>query len=163
MKRIVLSWIVLMISISSFSQKKVTVRGGTIIQLEAVNNVKGRTAKIGDLVDFAVTTDLMVDGYCVIPKGKMVKGKVFEAKKSSIAGTKGRLGIHISRIILDNGESLFFSDSDVRIQGKNRTPLAVVTCLFVWPCIFIPGSKAEMPVGYTVDAMVSSNTEITVE
>ena len=42
---------------------------------------------------------------------------------------------------------------------KNRTPLAVVLGCLVWPCIFIPGTKAQMPQGYEVEAMVASNTE----
>ena len=51
-------------------------------------------------------------------------------------------------------------NTDVRINGKNRTPLAVVTGILLWPCIFIPGSKAVMPAGYDVQATVASNTTV---
>ena len=91
--------------------------------------------------------------------GTIVKGKVVEARKSTVAGTKGRLVISIQRMTLPNGSPLFFSDTTVRVYGKNKTPLAVVLGCFVWPCIFIPGSKAEMPQGYEIDAVVASNTE----
>ena len=92
-------------------------------------------------------------------RGTIVKGKVVEARKSSIAGTKGRLVISIQKMTLPNGNHLFFSDTTVRIYGKNKTPLAVVLGCLVWPCIFIPGTKAQMPQGYEVEAMVASNTE----
>ena len=59
----------------------------------------------------------------------------------------------------DYGTPLFFSDTNVRVYGKNKTPLAVVLGCLVWPCIFIPGTKAQMPQEYEVEAMVSSNTE----
>ena len=82
-----------------------------------------------------------------------------EASKSTIAGTKGKLVISIQKMTLPNGTPLFFSDTTVRVYGKNKTPLAVVLGCLVWPCIFIPGTKAQMPQGYEVEAMVSSNTE----
>ena len=43
---------------------------------------------------FRVVRDVMVEDVCVIPTGTLMKGKVTEAKKSSLAGTKGRLGIN---------------------------------------------------------------------
>ncbi|WP_337558611.1 hypothetical protein, partial [Prevotella sp.] len=77
-----------------------------------------------------------------------------------LAGTKGRLVINISSMNLPSGEPVFFTNTDVRINGKNRTPLAVVTGILLWPCIFIPGSKAVMPAGYDVQATVASNTTV---
>lgn len=110
-----------------------------------------------------MTSDVKVDGITVIERGSIVKGKVIEAKTSTIAGTQGRLVINLTSMNLSNGEPLYFTDSTVRIYGKNRTPVAVVTGLFVWPCIFICGSKAEMPAGYETIATVSNNIEITVK
>lgn len=62
-----------------------------------------------------------------------------------------------------SGEPIYFSNTEVRINGKNRTPLAVITGLFIWPCLFIPGTRAEMPAGYEVQATVAANTTINVE
>jgi hypothetical protein len=63
-------------------------------------------------------------------------------------------------LVLPSGEQIYFSNTAARLYGKNRTPLAVVTALFVWPCIFIPGTKAVMPEGYEIQAVVAANTEI---
>ena len=126
-----------------FAQEKrqITIKAGTIVPLQAIQQVKAADVEVGSIVDFRVTNDVTVDGVCAIPRGTIAKGKVTEAKKSSIAGTKGRLTISISNMILQSGEQIYFTGSDVRLYGKNRTPLAVVTCIFVWPCIFIPGSR----------------------
>lgn len=102
---------------------------------------------------------MTIDGKTVFERGTIVKGKVIEAKKSTIAGTKVRLVISIQKMTLPNGSPLFFSDTSVRVYGKNKTPLAVVLGCFVWPYIFIPGTKAQMPQGYEVEAMGASNTE----
>lgn len=135
-------------------------KAGTIVPMQAVNNVKAADVTVGQTVDFIVNHAVKANGQEVIPAGTLVKGKVTEAAKSSLAGTKGRLSINISNLALPSGDMVFFTNSDVRITGKNRTPLSVVLACLVWPCIFIPGSRAEMPAGYEVQAMVASNVEI---
>ena len=150
-------------SVVSYAQKKVTLKTGTIIPLQSVRQVKAADVNEGEYVDFRVVNDIMVDNHVVIEKGSIVKGVVNEACKSTIAGTKGRLVININQITLASGEHVFCSNSAARIYGKNRTPLAVITGLFVWPCIFIPGTKAVMPEGYEVHAYVAANTEISVK
>ncbi|MBQ6693476.1 MAG: hypothetical protein IJN24_01215 [Bacteroidaceae bacterium] len=146
----------------SFAQKKVIIKAGTIVPLQAVEKVKAADVNEGELVDFRVITDIIADGCIAVPKGTLVKGIVNEAKKSSIAGTKGRLTINIRNAILPSGDYLFFSNTTAKIYGKNRTPLAVVTSLFLWPCIFIPGTRAEMPEGYEIHAIVAANTEVSI-
>ena len=163
MKKVLLVLTLVMVSLTSFAQKQVTLKAGSIVPLQAINQVKAADVEEGQTVDFQVVQDVNVDGICAIPRGTLVKGKVSEARKSSLAGTKGRLVINISSMNLPNGEPVFFSNTDVRINGKNRTPLAVVTGLFIWPCIFIPGTKAVMPSGYEVQATVAANTTITVK
>jgi uncharacterized protein YfaP (DUF2135 family) len=163
MKKVLLALTLVIVSLTSFAQKQVTLKAGSIVPLQAINQVKAADVEEGQTVDFQVVQDVNVDGICAIPRGTLVKGKVSEARKSSLAGTKGRLVINISSMNLPNGEPVFFSNTDVRINGKNRTPLAVVTGLFFWPCIFIPGTKAVMPSGYEVQATVAANTTITVK
>ena len=150
-------------SVVSYAQKKVTLKTGTIIPLQSVRQVKAADVNEGEYVDFRVVNDIMVDNHVVIEKGSIVKGVVNEACKSTIARTKGRLVININQITLASGEHVYCSNSAARIYGKNRTPLAVITGLFVWPCIFIPGTKAVMPEGYEVHAYVAANTEISVK
>ena len=162
-KYLVLSLAFVMFSNIAFAQKKVTLKAGSIIPLQSVKQVMAAEVTEGQVVDFNVVQDVMVDGVCAISRGTLVKGKVAEAKKSSLAGTKGKLVITINNLILPDGEPLFFTNTDVRIYGKNRTPLAVVLGCICWPCIFIPGSKAVMPAGYEVQATVATNTTIVVE
>ena len=114
-KNLILSIALAVFSITSFAQKKVTIKAGTIIPLQSVKQVMAADVAEGQTVDFSVVQDVFFDGICAIPRGTLVKGKVSEARKSSLAGTKGRLVITINNLILPNGEPLYFTNTDVRI------------------------------------------------
>ena len=151
-----------LMSLSTFAQKEVTVKAGTLVPLQVVNYTKAADVKVGQKVAFRVSRDISVNGVTAIPYGTTVNGTVYEAKKSSWWGTKGRLGIKISEMFAPNGEMVPLSNGDVYVTGKNRTPTAVIVFLFVWPGGFICGSKAELPVGYEIQANVAANTLVTV-
>ena len=163
MKKLLVLFTFISFSFITFAQKMVTIKGGTIIPLEASQTVRAADVYEGKTVDFFVSRDIIVDDECIINRGTIVQGKVVEAQKSSIAGTKGRLWISVNNMLLPNGEPLYFTNTDIRIFGKNKTALAIVLACFAWPCIFIPGTRAEMPAGYEVQAIVASNTNIKVK
>ena len=77
------------------AQSKVTIKGGTVVPVSAVNNVRAAEVEVGQNVDFKVVRDVIVDGKVAIPAGTIAKGQVYEAKRSTAFGTKGRLGIHL--------------------------------------------------------------------
>ena len=145
-----------------FAQEKVTLKAGTIIPMVPTSGVKAADVNEGSTVMFRVTKDIVVDGKKVIENGTLVKGNVIEAKKSTVLGTKGRLVISIPKILLPNGEPIYLSEGTTRFYGKNKTPLAVGLGIFLWPCLFIPGTKAEMQEGYEVCPIVTANTEVVV-
>lgn len=162
MKKVFMCLALCLMSVATFAQKEVTVKAGTLIPLQIVNPVKAADVNVGQKVAFRVSRDINVDGVTAIPYGTTVNGTVYEAKKSSWWGTKGRLGIKISELITPNGEMVPLTNGDVYVTGKNRTTLSVVASLFVWPCCFICGSKAEIPAGYEIQANIAANTLVKV-
>ena len=162
MKKFVLSLALLALSSIVFAQKQVTIKGGTIVPVEAVKNVRATEVQVGQNVDFRVTRDIIVDGVVAIPVGTIVKGNVYEAKRSTAFGTKGRLGIKLRYLNLPSGDVVNFASSDVYIQGKNRTAISVI--VFCCTCLPFPcGSKAELTTGVEYDATVANNTTVTIE
>ena len=161
--KIILALLTLCINSVVGQEKAVhVIKAGTIVPLQAVSKVRGAFSDIDEIIDFKVSRNIMDGNNVVIPEGSIAKGKVYEAKRSSWWGTKGRLGIKINYVTLPNGEKVYFTASNIYITGKNRTPLAVILCLFCsWPCMFICGSRAEMPKGYEYDATVANDTSIT--
>ena len=99
------------VATSIFAQKKVTIKAGTIVPLQSINLVKAADVEEGQSVDFRVINDIKVGDDIAISKGTLVKGLVTEARKSTIAGTKGRLKISINNMILPNGDPIYFSNT----------------------------------------------------
>ena len=162
MKRFAISTLMFIMAIAVIAQKQVTIKGGTIVPLESTAKIKAADVNVGQTVDFRVSRDVLVDGIVAIPCGTIAKGTVYEAKRSTAFGTKGRLGIKVRYLTLPSGDNISFASSDIYIQGQNRTALSVVVFIFTllpFPC----GSKAVMPLGYEFDATVANNTTITIE
>lgn len=162
MKKFLFSAMFLLSSFGAFAQQSVVIKAGTIVPLEALKTVRATEVHEGETVDFKVSRDVNVDGKTVIPAGTLVKGTVYEAKRSTAFGTRGRLGIKLRYLILPSGDQVSFTSSEVYIKGVNRTPLSVI--IFCLTCLPFPcGGKAQMTAGYEVDATVASNTTVVVK
>ena len=164
MKRIFLLSFILVVCSFAHAQEKVNdyVKAGTVVPLVSMYEVKGRTAHIGDMVDFKVSRDVMSENKLVIPYGAIAKGEVYKANRSSWWGTQGKLGIPLKYVTLPNGKMIYLTNSDIYITGKNRTPLSVIlSCCVGLEFMFLCGSKAVMPAGYEYDARVANDTQIT--
>lgn len=152
-----------LMSLATFAQKEVTVKAGTLVPLQITNPTKAADVSVGQKVAFRVSRDINVDGVTAIPYGTIVNGTVYQAKRSSWWGTKGRLGIKITELYGPNGEMVPLTNGDVYVTGKNRTTLSVLLFCFVTiPACFICGSKAEIPAGYEIQANVAANTLVKV-
>ena len=150
-------------SVASFAQTEVTVKAGTLVPLQVVNYTKAVDVSVGQKVLFRVSRDINIDGVTAIPYGTTVNGTVYEAKRSSWWGTKGRLGIRVTEMYAPNGEMIPLQNGDLYVTGKNRTALSVLLfCFVTMPACFICGSKAEVPAGYEIQANVAANTVVKV-
>lgn len=164
MKKLFMCLVLCLLSVATFAQKEVNVKAGTQVPLQVINPTKAADVQKGQKVAFRVSRDINVDGITAIPYGTIVNGNVYEAKKSSWWGTKGRLGIKLDEIVMPNGVTIPLINGDVYVTGKNRTTLSVVLfALIIWPACFICGSKAEIPAGYEIQANVASNTTVRVD
>ena len=162
MKKFLFSAMFLLSSFGAFAQQSVVIKAGTIVPLEALKTIRAVEVHEGETVDFKVSREVTVDGKTVIPAGTLAKGTVYEAKRSTAFGTRGRLGIKLRYLTLPSGEQVSFTSSEVYIKGVNRTPLSVI--IFCFTCLPFPcGGKAQMKAGYEVDATVASNTTVVVK
>lgn len=144
------------------TKEQVTLKGGTIITVAAVENLKAANCNVGDRVNFKVVRDVKVDGKVAIAAGTLAFGKVTEAKRSSCFGTKGRLSINLSHLTLPDGETVPFTNSNINITGKNLTPVSIVVFCFTLlplPC----GTKAVLKAGTEYEAMIANTTLVEVE
>ncbi len=162
MKKLFFSFALCLLSVGMLAQKEVMVKAGTTVPLQVCNQVKAVDVVVGQKVAFKVSRDIKVGEVTAIPYGTIVNGTVYEAKRSSCFGTKGRLGISITEMSAPNGDVIPLNNGNVYVTGTNRTPLSVV--VFCLTCVPLPcGSKAQLPVGYEVQASVATNTKVKVE
>lgn len=162
MNRVLFVVFFLLNGVIAFAQKTVIVKAGTTVPLEALKTIRATEVHEEEFVDFKVSRDVKIDGVVAISAGTLAKGVIYEAKRSTAFGTRGRLGIKLRYLILPSGDQVNFTSSDVYIKGTNRTALSVI--IFCCTCLPFPcGGKAQMPEGYEVDAIVANNTNITIE
>jgi hypothetical protein len=83
-----------------------TLLNDTPLRMKLVKTVSSATAKIGDVVDFVATEDVILEGVTVLAKGSKVTGVVAEAEPKKHFGRGGRLAISISSAKLSDGEQL---------------------------------------------------------
>lgn len=161
MKKIAIFAAALCVAMSSFAQKDVTLKAGTMIPVKSQQSVKAADVEIGQTINFLVARDVNVDGVTVIPYGSIAKGTVTQAKKSSWFGTRGRLGIDVKTVTLPDGTVLPLTSNGVQIKGANRTTLSVLLFLFVTiPAAFIPGGRAEMPANYEIECQLATTATV---
>ena len=145
----------------SIAAQKVTIPAGTRVHCKLVSNVRGAKVDVGDKVQFTVSNDVIVDGKVAIKYGTPVVGTVYEAKRSSWWGTRGRLGIKLNEVDLQNGYAVPLENGNLYIKGKNRTTASVLLFFFItMPACFICGEGAEAQAGTEVVAHVAMDTEV---
>lgn len=145
---------------ASFAQKHVTLKAGTPVVFVTVENVSSKNVVSGSVIDFKVVSDVISEGEVVISAGTIAKGQVSNVSKASALGKGGELSIGLNTINAVDGTLVPLSGANVSASGKNKVGLAVVCGLCTLVGFLIPGEQAEIPAGAQVQAVVMSNTEI---
>lgn len=98
--------------------------------------------------------------YKIISKGAKAYAKVLVAKKSGIAGTKGKLKVEWLYCVANNNTKVPL-EGEIDFSRKNHTSGAVVAGTIVAaPLIFLTGQHAAIPAGYTNVTTVKIDTEL---
>lgn len=153
--------IILFCFISSlvFAQKPV-IKAGSLISVKNDKEVRAKNVNVGDLVAFEVTENVKVGDSIVISKGAKAYAKVLVAKKSGIAGTKGKLKIEWVYCEANNGTKIPL-EGEIDFARKNHTAGAVAAgAILAAPLIFLTGQHASIPAGYTNVVSVKVDTEL---
>lgn len=143
----------------AFGQRPV-IKAGALISVKNDKEVRAKNVNVGDLVAFDVSEDVKVGDSVVVSKGAKAYAKVLVAKKSGIAGTKGKLKIGWVYCVADNGTKIPL-EGEIDFARKNHTAGAVAAgAIVAAPLIFLTGQHAAIPEGYTNVASVKVDTEL---
>jgi hypothetical protein len=122
------------------SPSEITLRNGTPIHLKLGKRISSATAHVGDIVDFTVVEEVMVDGLSVIPAGSTAIGLVSEAEPKKRMGHGGKLAFSVNFVRLKDDEKAAvrsFQES----TGSNNSAGAMLPLSSGKDVIFTPGSE----------------------
>ena len=143
----------------TYAQKPV-LKAGSLISIENKKEIRAKNVNVGDLVAFDVSEDIKVGDSIVISKGVKAYAKVLVAKKSGIAGTKGKLKVEWLYRVANNNTKVPL-EGEIDFSRKTHTSGAIVAGTIVAaPLIFLTGQHAAIPAGYTNVTTVKIDTEL---
>jgi hypothetical protein len=122
------------------SPSEITLRNGTPIHLKLGKTISSATAHIGDIVDFTVVEEVLVDGLSVIPAGSTAIGLVSEAETKKRMGHGGKLAFSVNFVHLKDDEKAAvrsFQES----TGSNNSAGAILSLSSGKDVIFTQGSE----------------------
>lgn len=140
--------------------QKLVLKAGTIISVECKEEIRAKDVNVGDLIPFTVSEDVKIGDSLVISKGNKAVAKVLLAKKSGMAGTKGKLKIEWV-YCESNSKKKIPLEGEIDFARKNKTTGAVAAAAVVAaPLIFLTGQHAKIPAGYANVTTVKIDTEL---
>jgi hypothetical protein len=142
---------------------EVILSAGTMIPLETIGTISSENLSSGETIDFKVRTDIKVGDKVVIAAGSIAKAQVSIVKQPKALGKEGFVELQIKSVQTVDGKTVNLSSGSISKSGDDKAGLSIVLGIFV--CILfllIKGKNAEIPAGYQVDAIVSSNVTVNV-
>jgi PEGA domain len=86
--------------------EKLLVKDATPIKLKLKRGVYSQYAQVGDVVEYLVDEELVVNGKIIVPEGTIVKGKVVSAEHKRTMGRGGKIDISADSVKLFNSQSI---------------------------------------------------------
>jgi hypothetical protein len=151
-------------------QDKHQIPDGTPVQLRSTEAVSSASAKTGDIIDFKVLENVVLNGEIRIAQGSSAQGTVTLAEPKKWAGRAGRLEIAINYVSMPNGDKLPLRATK-EISGGGHggavTGAVIGSALVFWPAapffLMIKGKDITIPKGTEVMAyIVNPDTPIAV-
>ena len=125
-----------------------TLPNNTPIHLKFSKTVSSETARVGDVVEFVVAEDVVVDGLCVIPSGAPAEGVVSEAEPRRRMGKGGKLSLGVKSVHLADNKKTPVRSFEVS-AGTNSAAGSVLPLAH--------GKDVVFPQGIEITAYIDGN------
>lgn len=117
-----------------------TLPNGTPIHVKLAKAISSATAKVGEVVEFDVSQEVLVDGIRVIPIGAKAGGTVTEAEPKKRMGHGGKLTLAINFVRLANDEKAAVR-SFLEMTGANSAAGSVLPLAHGKDVVFTEGTE----------------------
>lgn len=136
---------------------------GTTVRLVLSQNLSLGDAFTGQIVEFAVVDDVLVNDLLVIKHGSIASAMVTDAKLKKCMGRSGKLDLNIHNVRLADGDQVLlraFKDG----KGPGHPGATIATSLLVWPAapfyLLIHARESMIPKGTNISAFVHGNVTL---
>lgn len=104
--------------------KRVTLPAQSLVRITLLKTVDSGKAQVGDLIDYRVAEDVMVDGRVVIPAGVISQAKVTEVSSAGRLGKDGRIVVDFGKIVSLDGTPVRLRVDEKATQENKSLELA---------------------------------------
>ena len=158
-----ISLIMLVISSSVISQSEINqivLNEGTQISAILMQDLNGKKASVGQLIDFELADHIIIKDHVVVKKGSKITGTITVAEKARGLGKKGKLSFSLDYLYLDNGKVVKLR-SQIEKNLKGSGAYVAAGAVLVAPlALFIKGKNAKYKVGETFSAYVDQDVNL---
>jgi hypothetical protein len=143
---------------------KFVLEDGTPVKLVLGDTISSADERVGNLVNFEVVEDVLVNGTVVIPRGSNAWATVTVAEPKKRMGRGGKLDINIDKVRLADGEKVLLRAVKGVQGGGHQGAMVgamVATSLLVWPAapffLLMHGKDITIPTGNQVTAFIQGD------
>lgn len=135
---------------------------GTPLNLVVVKEISSKTANPGDVIEFKVDEDLIVNNRVVVTKGTVAKGRVVNAEESGRMGKSGKLAIEVESTTTVDGQPLKLRAAKGK-EGKDNTDKVVALSILVSGFFMLKkGEEAVFKEGTKIEVFTDEETRFKV-
>lgn len=126
---------------------------GSMVKLELLNEISSDVSIEGDIVDFAVSEDVVVNNRIVIKAGTKLTGTIEKAIKAKSVGKPGELKFSINSVKSVDGAKINLKTSRANLEGQDKVDEAVVLAVVISPIFLLKkGKNIKMEAGKIIQA-----------
>ncbi len=126
---------------------------GSMVKLELLNEISSDASIEGDIVDFAVSEDVVVNNRIVIKAGTKLTGTIEKAIKAKSVGKPGELKYTLNSVKSVDGTKINLKTSRANLEGQDKVDEAVVLAVVISPIFLLKkGKNIKMEAGKIIQA-----------
>ena len=146
-----------------YAQTKITLQDGTRITITLRDKVSSETSSVGQIVNFEVSRDVMVNGKTVIKAGTPVYGEVTGVVKKGRVGQAGTVSMSISYTKSVDDQSVPLR-ATLSKTGEEKLGTAIGLSIVLCPLFLLKkGEEAEYNPGTQFEVFVNTPVQVEVQ
>ena len=147
----------------SQKQSVIVLKEQTEVKLKFAQNVSSRAARPGQMIEFVVDEDVVVDGVKVIKKGARSIGYVADSASARGVGKGGSIEIRMEAI-RTQGKMVKITGADSLAEKRATGKVVAMTILFGLSGLLAAGGhEVKIPEGTPITAYVAEAVEFSVK